>query len=369
MRSIAVRRLHAQGLAGAGFVTPVQAVERLGAVQAQDYAGAKWGLAQRVGGATEADLDRLFDEGAVLRTHVMRPTWHLVLPRDVRWLLRLTAPRVKQKMSYRDRVLGVDGSLLAKAYDVVTSALQEGAPLTRAKLTAALAAGGIDTGDGVFAHVLVHAELDALVVSGPRRGAQHTWMLLDDRAPHAVAYEPERDEALGQLARRYFGSHGPARLADFSWWSGLTLADVRRAVEVAGPALAREEIDGVTHLLAADAEPAPRTSGAVHLLPNYDELTVGYSDRSALMPGGDAGGAWSGSDVLGPVITVDGVVHGRWSARRRGGVVEVAVEVPHGLPAPPATALRRRIADFERFRGSSGTAGPAPNADGETAPA
>lgn len=369
MRSVALHRLHAQGLTGTGFATPTEAVERLGAVQAQDYAGAKWALAQRVPGTTEADLDRVFDEGAVLRTHVMRPTWHFVLPRDVRWLLRLTAPRVKQKMSYRDRVLGVDGPLLAKAYDVITSALQEAGPLTRAQLAAALMRVGVDTGEGVFAHVLGHAEMDALVVSGPRRGAQHTWALLDDRAPRAGAYEPERDEALGELARRYFGSHGPARLADFSWWSGLTLTDVRRAVEVAGPALAREEIDGVTHLLAADAEPAPRTSGAVHLLPNYDELTVGYSDRSALMPGGDAAWPWSSSDVLGPVITVDGVVHGRWSARRHGGVVDLAVELPHGLEGRPAQALRRRIADFERFLGTSVTVGPAPEGGLEPAPA
>ncbi|MBO0686334.1 MAG: AlkZ family DNA glycosylase, partial [Candidatus Dormibacteraeota bacterium] len=208
----------------------------------QDYAGAKWALAQRTPGATESDLDRLFDEGAILRTHLMRPTWHFVLPQDVRWLLELTAARVKAVMAANDRVQQVDGQVLARTYKVLEGALGDAQHLTRAGLSAALEAAGIAAGGARLGHLLMHAELDGIVVSGPRQGRQFTYALLDERAPKARRLD--RDEALAELTRRYFTSHGPAQVTDFAWWSGLTVKDGRRGLEMVGSCLVREVIEG-----------------------------------------------------------------------------------------------------------------------------
>lgn len=354
MHAIARRRLEAQGLGGARFGTALDAVARLGAVQAQDWAGAKWALAQRVPGTTEAGVDRLFDEGAILRTHVLRPTWHAVLPQDVRWLLALTAPRVKLRTASRDRMLGVDAALLSRTHRAIADALARRGPLTRTELKAALDAAGLALASDVFSHAVIHAELDALVVSGPRRGAQHTYALLDQRAPHAV--ELDRDAALAELARRYFTTRGPAQIADFCWWSGLTVTDARHAVHLAGDALVHERIEGHSYWLSASAAPAPPATGIVHLLPNYDELTVAYSDRRALMPDGLVPPAFGRGGVLGPVVTVDGVVRGEWKPRRRGNCVDVEVLMPEGTPRTVLRGVQRQLSEFERFSGSAACA-------------
>lgn len=240
MTDIATRRLHTQRLAGEPFASAVDAVAWLGAVQSQDYAGAKWALGQRTRGVTDADLDRLCDEGAILRTHVMRPTWHFVLPCDIRWLLGLTAPRVKARLAPYDRRLEIDAPLLKRSHAVIESALEGGSSLTRAELGAALERAGIPAAGQRLGHLVSYAELDAIVVSGPRRGRQVTYALLEERAPSARRLD--RDEALAELTRRYFTGHGPAQVQDFAWWSGLTVADVRRGLELAGPVLAHEVI-------------------------------------------------------------------------------------------------------------------------------
>src|SRR5207244_980179 len=131
LRDIAIRRLGTQRLVGARFASAVDAVGFLGAVQSQDYAGAKWALGQRTGGATEAEVDRLFDDGAILRTHVLRPTWHFVLPHDIRWMLELTGPRVKAKVTHRLRQLELDPALLRRCHALIEKTLSGGHAMTR----------------------------------------------------------------------------------------------------------------------------------------------------------------------------------------------------------------------------------------------
>ena len=204
----------------------------LGAVQAQDYHGAKWALALRTRGVDSAALDRAFDAGAFLRTHVMRPTWHFVAPEDLRWLLALTGPRVHAVNAHPYRAFELDAPLFRRAHALLTRALRGGRSLTRLELATALEAGGIAARGQRLAYIVMHAEIDALVCSGPMRGKQHTYMLLEERVPPAPALA--RDEALATLARRYFTSHGPATAHDFAWWSGLTVADAREGVALAG---------------------------------------------------------------------------------------------------------------------------------------
>ncbi|HXM54663.1 MAG TPA: winged helix DNA-binding domain-containing protein [Candidatus Dormibacteraeota bacterium] len=353
MNEIAVRRLRTQRLAGEPFATVEEVVGWLGAVQSQDYAGAKWALGMRARGVGDADLDRLFDAGAILRTHVMRPTWHFVLPEDVRWLLELTAPRVKALLAHSDPRLEIDAALLRRSYAVVETALRDGTCLTRAELAAELERAGIGAVGQRLAHLVMHAELDGVVVSGPRRGRQHTYALLAERAPHARRLA--REEALAELTLRYFTGHGPAQPRDFAWWSGLTVGDAKRGLDLVGPALTREVLGGKPHWSSPSpaANPPVAAAGgpAVHLLPNYDELLVAYRDRSAALPpsGTFDVAPFPYGSILAHVVVVDGRVWGgwKWRPQRKGVVVELGrLEV---LDAPASAGLERAAADLARF--------------------
>jgi hypothetical protein len=346
---IPARRMHAQRLIGEPFASPVDAVRWLGAVQSQDYAGAKWALGQRSRGATEAELDRLFDDGAILRTHVMRPTWHFVLPGDIRWLLDLTAPRVRSGLATRLRELRLDEAVIARAGAAFAAALAGGRHRTRAELGEALRAAGISPDGQRLPHLLMRAELDALIVSGPRHGKQFTYALLEERVPKANVRD--RDEAVGELARRYFQSHGPAQVQDFSWWSGLTLADSRNGIARAGPALHHQTIDGKDYGFAAEVRPVRDVPGIAHLLPNFDEYTVAYRDRAAaLHPDRPFEPAlFAFGSMLANVLTIGGHIRGSWRRRMTKGSAQLEIRTLGRIEpaeAAAAEAAGRRMGRF-----------------------
>jgi hypothetical protein len=271
---IARLRLRNQGLDGKVLERPEQVVQWLGAVQAQDYAGAKWACAQRTRGITSAAIDDLFAKGRLLRTHVMRPTWHFVLPDDIRWMLKLTAPRVKSATASYDRKLELDDAVYARCNDVIAAALQRGRQLTRQELAAILREAGIAASGSRLGHIMMRAELDAVICSGALRGKQFTYALLDERVPPGRMIE--REEALVELARRYFTSHGPATAQDFSWWSGLSAADARTGLEMVRSELVSEPVDGRMYWYPDRPEPPAAKKPVMHLLPNYDEHVVAY---------------------------------------------------------------------------------------------
>ncbi len=228
---IAHQRLHNQMISQRTLTQPADVVQALGAVQAQDYEGAKWAVAQRTKDLTDAAFEQAFTAGAILRTHVLRPTWHFVTPTDIRWMLALTAQRVHAALNYHNRKLALDNALFAQSNAVLIKALQSGQQLTRTELGAFLQQADIATDDLLrLGHILIHAELEGIVCSGARRGKQFTYALLDERAPQAKTLA--RDEALAELAKRYFTSHGPATLKDYVWWSGLTVADAKAGIEM-----------------------------------------------------------------------------------------------------------------------------------------
>lgn len=278
--NIAVQRLYSQRLAGPTCPTPDAVVAALGAVQAQEYALAKWALALRMEAARDAALEAAFAAGTILRTHVLRPTWHFVAPADIRWLLELTAPRVHQTSGHRYRQLELDEVLLQRSDALLVGALEGGKFLTRAELGAVLAEAGIDASDGGrLTYLVMHAELEGVLCSGPRRGKQHTYALLAERAPQARRLT--RDEALAELTLRYFSGHGPATVADLTRWASLTVADVTAGLDLVGGALAHEAIDGQTYWFAAAQPSDPPVPPAGCLLPVYDEFTNGYKAFNA----------------------------------------------------------------------------------------
>jgi hypothetical protein len=326
--AIALRRLAQQRLSQNRFHTPGEVVAWLGAVQSQDYLGAKWSLGLRMQAAADDMIEQAFNDGTILRTHVMRPTWHFVMPADIRWLLELTAPRVNAANAYMVRQLELDDALFRRSNDVIANALQGGQMCTRAELGVALAKAGILAEGLRLGYIIFRAELDAVVCSGPRRGKQFTYALLDERAPHARRLP--RDEALAGLTRRYFTGHGPATVRDFAWWSGLTVADARAGLGMLASDLTHEVIDGQTYYYPASMPPAVESPEQAFLLPTYDEILVGYASFDKSRSGGQA---INQNVVFNPRIVIGGRIAGSWQRTFNKGVVIVEI-----VPFAPLTA-------------------------------
>ncbi|HLL55775.1 MAG TPA: winged helix DNA-binding domain-containing protein [Myxococcaceae bacterium] len=325
--------------------SPAGVVAWFGAVQSQDYGGAKWAVGQRLPNAVDAQLDQALAEGSIVRTHVLRPTWHLVAREDLRWLLALSAPRVHAKVAARRRELGLTEAVIARAVDVMRKALAGGAQLTREELRAALAEAGIETGvESDLAHLTMVAELDAVICSGALRGKQHTYALFDARVPKARALK--REDALAELTRRYFTSHGPATAKDFAWWSGLTLGDVRTGIERQDPPLKSVELGGQTYWFAPLEDTGAEAPRAL-LLPNYDEYLVAYEDRAALLDAPPPEKLDARGNVLfNNTLVLDGSVVGSW--KRTLKKREVLIEVTAFARIPKA-ASRHVTEAAERY--------------------
>ncbi len=343
---IAAQRLRNEWVTTPKGGGPAEVVRWLGAVQAQEYAFAKWALALRMRDeTTDARIERAFQQGHILRTHVMRPTWHFVAPADIRWMLELTAPRVKRAVAYYDRQLELERATLNRALDVFERALGDRTYLTRVELGAHLERAGIRARGQRLAHIAMHAELEGVVCSGPRRGKQFTYALLADRAPSARRLP--RDESLGELTRRFFRSHGPATIRDFVWWSGLTAADARRGLESnrARPSSS----GGLTYWTIGRAPASAPSAARVHLLPIYDEYLVPFRDRDAV----PHGPMTAVDDVtFQHALVIDGQVAGTW--RRAGGANGCAVQVfpTRRLTAPERRAILRAVRRYGSFVGA-----------------
>jgi hypothetical protein len=316
-----------------------QLVSWLGAVQAQDYVGAAWALALRTRGLTLERLDRVFADGEVLRTHVMRPTWHFVAPADIVWLLELTGPRVKRLLRNNDHRLELDDRIYARSRSIIERALEGGRQLTRTELAEALRKGRLVAANLRLAHIVMHAELEGVICSGARQGAQFTYALLAERAPQARPLP--RDEALATLAGRYFQSHGPATLRDFAWWSGLTITDARAAVAGA------KVQDAVLK-----TPPALGCSrGAHYLLPNYDEYLIAYKDRGGVIVPGRPGLELGQAMEYPHQVVIDGRVAGSWRRSVANGSARVSFRLYSKPTRVQAAALEAQARSFGTFLG------------------
>ncbi|HJP88127.1 MAG TPA: winged helix DNA-binding domain-containing protein [Candidatus Limnocylindrales bacterium] len=292
---------------------PVDAVRHLLAVQSQDYPGAVWALGQRIGSGTAASIGTEFDDGAFIRTHVLRPTWHFVAPEDLRWLVALTAPRLIRGAAHRHRALGIDARLLVRAAGVFERQIAERGPQTRPELGAALARSGIEAEAGRLMHLIMWAEYEAILCSGPRKAKLQSYVLLEERV--APARPREREEAIVEIAARYVAGHGPVQDVDLAWWSGGSLGEARRGLQGAGDRLERTVMrDGRIFWSADDggARAAGATGRSVHLLPNYDELLVAMRDRTDCAHPDLPEDARRPEHIFNDVIVVDGQVVGEW---------------------------------------------------------
>jgi hypothetical protein len=341
------RRLAAQRLTADALDDPAAVVAWLGAVQAQVFDEAKWSLGERTRSCTDADVEAAFARGDIVRTHLLRPTWHFAAAADVRWLLRLTRPRIHALNRYYKEQHGLDSKVLARGERLLARALEDGEQLTRPELTARLAAGGIEASGPRLAYVLMHAELEEVMCSGARLGKQHTYALVDHRVPPGPLDDMPRERATEELVRRFFRSHGPATVKDFTAWSSLTAAEAKAALErLNGELAVEQDADGTTWYAGAQRPGAPRRDRRAFFIPTYDETIVGYQGLRTVP-----------ARPIGPgpferVAVVDGRAVGSW--KRTLGPRRVTIELAAAGPVPDrvAAALDSAARRLGRFLGT-----------------
>ena len=347
---IARLRLRNQRLAGEKFKTAEQAIGWLGAVQSQEYALAKWSLGERTSGLTDSAVDDLLREGTILRTHILRPTWHFVLPADVRWMMALTGPRIAAK-NQPPGLSTIDESFVRRGLDVIGDALTGGRRLTRAQISNLLVEKGIAASANETIPIFMRAELDLVIASGGLEGKLQTYALVDERAPKLDNFD--RDWALAELTRRYFTSHGPATVPDFTWWSSLTAADTRRGIEINGSALERLDVGGTWHWWAGETvddftrdDPSP----VVHLLQGYDEYIVAYrSPRSPINLNALVGATALSRPPYLHAVVLDTQVVGWWRRLMQKDRAVIETRLLIDLDRRQRAALRAAVDRYSRF--------------------
>jgi hypothetical protein len=318
-------------------------------MQAQDYGPAKWSIGQRARGLVNQDLDRALAAGSIVRTHVLRPTWHFVAADDIRWLLALTGPRVQRHLERRYLVLELDEKTRARSEVLVASALEGGTHLTRDTIAAVLNKGGIDTSGQRLPHLLLHCELESVICSGGLSGKQQTYALLDERVPRGGSFD--RDISLVELARRYLTSHGPATMQDLRWWSSLTVADIKKALHMLGSEVQSETLEGFTFWSMVTGSKRSRSPCGLHLLQAYDEVLVGYTQSRYF---GDpreqaARAAWKDRSLPTGVVLLNGGVAGHWRRTMVRDTVRVEALLYEDLQSADARALETAARRLGRF--------------------
>ena len=341
--------MRTQRLTGPRFARPDEVVGWFGASQSQDYGPAKWSLGQRSERTTDAGVEKLFADGTILRTHILRPTWHFVLPADIRWMLELTGPRVLAQTASYFRRMDLDAATLENSLRTIERALHGGNHLMRKELKAVLEKSGFDVEGNRVSFIMMNAELCGLVCSGPRRGKQHTYGLLEERAPNAPTLSQE--QALAELTVRFFISHGPATLKDYGWWSSLKVTDMKRGLEMAGSQLTLEEMDGVSYWFSGSPSATKVASPSVALLQAFDEYVVAYKDsRHVIDAAGTARAHDEGFPFTGGVV-LDSQVVGTWrsTTTKNEALIRFALYAhPNG---EQTRALHAAASDYAHFLG------------------
>jgi hypothetical protein len=313
---VAKQRLLNQHACGDALPTPRDVVRNLVAVQAQDYRGGLWAVGLRTQGADESTVEKALADRQILRTWPMRGTLHLVAAEDARWMLRLLAPRVVASLAGRYRQLELEPAVFLRARKAFEKALRGGGQLTRDEMYRLLEVARISPEGQRGIHILQRLSQDEVLCFGPREGKQQTFVLLDEWIPQGKPRAP--DEALAELALRYFRGHGPATAQDFAWWTGLTLTDAKSGLDAAAPLLSSED----QHYWGRrTGSVTSRLKPAALLLPPFDELLVAYRDRGASL---DPAHAAHLQSLLSPTIAVKGRIVGTWTRARGRDLVTIA---------------------------------------------
>lgn len=315
-------RMLSQQLASPGFEDPKTLVSWMGAIQAQDYSMAKWAVGCRLQSGSLQTVNEALKRGEILRTHVLRPTWHMVAAEDIRWMLKLSAQRIKSAYASYAKVL--KSEITEKQYgqfnDLVVSILEGNKSLTKQEIEAEVNQRGLKTEEHLIERLIGNSEVEGVICSGVDKDGKPTYALLDERAPQVVV-ELHKEEALARLASRYFRSHSPAGIADFAWWSGLSLTEAKQAIGLIKSELITESGDFFIH--ESFREITPLQSDVLHLLPSYDEYLISYKDRTAVLDLEYYPKAFNRIGTFYPVVMHNGKVVGNWKKTVKKGRIVV----------------------------------------------
>jgi hypothetical protein len=303
-------RLISQQITTTKFKTVKDIVGWMGAMQAQDYAMVKWAIGTRLPNSTVEIIEKAIDQGEILRTHLLRPTWHFVSADDIYWMLELTAPKIKASLKLRHQGLELTEALIAKSNELIQKALSGGNHLTREELVAIFQKEKIATDENRTSHILMSAELDGIACSGAIKGKKQTYALLSERVPKTKSLT--REESLRKIASRYFTSRCPATLKDFVWWSGLSVGDARNALEMVKSNFISEKIGLETYWFTNSFSNPKNDNNSTYLLPAFDEFIITYKDRSASLPSENFKKAVSDNGIFRPIVVLNGQVIGLW---------------------------------------------------------
>jgi len=347
---IITSRLYNQQISEPTFTTPEEVVSWMGAMQSQEYAMAKWAIALRANNLSEAAIEQAFNEGKILRTHLMRPTWHFVTPADIRWLLALTAPRVHAFNAYQYRKNGLDSAVFKKCNDIIIQQLEGGKYLTRPVLNAAFVEAGIVT-DGIgLSCLMMQAELDGIICSGPKQGKQFTYALIDERVSPTQPFTHE--EALTELVKRYFTSRGPATIQDFVWWSGLTAKDAAIGIANLPSQFVKTKIDGQEYIYAPVAGKDIAHPKHSFLMPDYDEYGIAYKNRDAILPPKDAN-TTQGVFAYNRMVIINGVIVGSWQRTVKNKHINIEVVPVYSFNKEQKEIIEQSVEIFKAFAGGT----------------
>ncbi len=345
---IARYRLSNQQISGTKFREASEMLDWFGAIQGQEYAQAKWALGLRLPHLKDEDIERELTAGTIVRTHLLRPTWHFVAAKDLRWMLQLTAPRVHAANAFMYRKCELDQKVFQRCHDVIIKALEGGKQLTRNALNDSMGKAGIMAEGTRLSCIMMHAELGGVICSGARQGNQFTYALLEERVPPFSA--KSRDEALAELTKRYFTSRGPATLKDFATWSGLTVADCRSGLSMLGNVITGEQVEGQTYFFDPDQMLPAKPYRDISLLPIYDEMVMGYKDRSPML-------SYRNSFDAKPflpfdnTIVHDGQIIGTWKRTLQKSGIDFKYDFFKSPDAVQFALFEKAVARFEAFTG------------------
>jgi hypothetical protein len=334
---IAISRLVNQQIVETNFQSADKVVNWMGAVQAQDFAMSKLAVGLRFRNSTETEVNTALNNAEIIRTHLLRPTWHLVSPEDIYWMLELSVPKLKSLLKPRLKELELTQPILKKCFNILESTLFQNKSLTRKAIVNLFEKAKIKTDENRSSHILMQAEFDGLICSGLNVNNDTTYALLEERVPAKTKFN--KDELSGKLAKKYFQSHSPATIDDFIWWSGLNVKEARKAMDSIKPGFISERIGESEFWYSNDNPSSDKIKKDIFLLPAYDEFIISYKNRDASLTSVEHKKAISVNGLFRPTVIQNGKVIGIW----KRSIVKDKLEIEVELFNPQSVSTKNNI--------------------------
>ncbi|MBB4800972.1 hypothetical protein HNP37_001011 [Flavobacterium nitrogenifigens] len=344
---ISNHRMVAQKLFEKDSCSPQEVVKHFGAMQAQDYAMAKWAIGSRCN-STEKEIEEAINSGKIIRTHILRPTWHFVSPDDIYWMLELSAPQLRKLAISGAKKFNVNENKLRQMNKSIEKLLTGNNHLTRPEIMQELGVKKTASDNFLGAAIMMNAELDGLVCNGEMKGKQITYALLEERVKKPNT-SLTKEEALAKLAQRYFESHGPATLLDFSWWSGFAPTICQKAINAIELQLNKITIDNQQYWFKKEVFSKDNFREGVHFLPAFDEILISYKTREASFSGDHQSKTFTNNGIFKPIILENGKVIGIWKRTFKKDHVKIETEFFNETEKHKKEVLFEAIKDFEKY--------------------